>query len=171
MNQNKFDRYFVDEERPILGEGRKGKHRRRLDIVVECSIFQPRLEYIFEAKRLRKNSCPIGEYTGEDGLQRFINGIYASECPEAAMIAYIQSDDCDRWEKQLKGKFDKDSENILKIKQKLQRVIVIEDIPYEWLSEHERATGKPILIHHIFLDCSGSVFLRMRSRSPSEISV
>ncbi|MEA5472213.1 hypothetical protein [Spirulina sp. 06S082] len=150
---DKFDPYFVDEERPILGEGRKGKHRRRLDIVVQFSNSQPRLEYIFEAKRLRTNGFAIGKYTGEEGLQCFINGIYASEFPEAAMIAYIQSDDCDRWEKELKGKFDKDSENILKIKQKLQRVIVIEDIPDEWLSEHERATGKPILIYHIFLDC------------------
>ncbi|MGK7925553.1 MAG: class I SAM-dependent DNA methyltransferase [Spirulina sp.] len=149
----RFDRYFVDEERPIAGEGRKGKHRRRLDIVVECSISKPRLEYIFEAKRLRIGGFPIGKYTGEDGLQCFINGIYASECPEAGMIGYIQSDDCDRWEKELTKKLDNDPQNTLKLKKKLQRVSVIEDIPYEWLSEHERTTGKPILIYHIFLNC------------------
>ncbi len=30
----KFDRYSIDEEKPIAVEGRKGKKRRRLDLVV-----------------------------------------------------------------------------------------------------------------------------------------
>ena len=80
------DRYSVGEEKPLAVEGRTGKHRRKLDIVVESNLpREVRPEYIFESKRLRKKSrqlqkggFPIGEYVGEDGLQCFVKGIYAS---------------------------------------------------------------------------------------------
>jgi hypothetical protein len=58
----KFDRYSVDEEKPIAVEGRKGKKRRRLDLVVVSGHRRPRPKYIFEAKRLRKNSYPIEKW-------------------------------------------------------------------------------------------------------------
>lgn len=152
----KFDRYSVDEEKPIAVEGRKGKKRRRLDLVVVSGHSRPRAKYIFEAKRLRKNGFPIGEYVGEDGLQCFVKGIYASQYPEAAMVGYVQSDTTSYWESELKRKFHGDLNNDLRIIQRLQKVQILSSMPDVWVSEHERITGSSIAVYHIFLNCSAS---------------
>ena len=152
----KFDRYSIDEEKPISVEGRKGKKRRRLDLVVVSGHSRPRPKYIFEAKRLRKNSYPIGRYMGEDGLQCFIKGVYASPYPEAAMIGYIQSDAATYWETELKRSFDNASHNDLYIKQVLQKMQIIVSLPNTWVSEHERVVSGSITVYHIFLNCSAS---------------
>jgi hypothetical protein len=152
----KFDRYSVDEEKPIAVEGRKGKKRRRLDLVVVSGHSRPRPKYIFEAKRLRKNGYPIGKYVGEDGLQCFVKGVYASQYTEAAMIGYVQSDAARYWESELKRSFDEDLHNNLCIKRLLQKVQVLSSVPDVWVSEHERITGSSIAMYHIFFNCSAS---------------
>jgi len=152
----KFDRYSVDEEKPIAVEGRKGKKRRRLDLVVVSGHSRPRPKYIFEAKRLRKNGYPIGKYVGEDGLQCFVKGVYASEYSEAAMIGYIQSDVASYWESELKRSFDEDLHNNLCIIRLLQKVQVLSSISDAWFSEHKRTEGSSIAIYHIFFNCSAS---------------
>jgi hypothetical protein len=148
----RFDRYSIDEEKPIAVEGRKGKRRRRLDLVVVSGHCRPRPKYIFEAKRLRKNGYPIGKYVGEGGLQCFVKGVYASEHPEAAMIGYLQSDNAIYWETELHRSF-KDSPDLY-IRQLLQKAQVLSSITDVWTSEHEREENAPIIIYHIFLDCS-----------------
>jgi len=152
----KFERYSIHEEKPIAVEGRRGKKRRRLDLVVVSSDTHPRSKYVFEAKRLRKNGYPIGKYVGEDGLQCFIKGVYASHCPEAAMVGYDQSGDASHWEKELRRCFDDNLRNDLCVKQLLQKVHVLSSIPNVWVSEHERVTGRSIAIYHIFFNCSAS---------------
>ncbi|MCY7391419.1 MAG: hypothetical protein LH647_07960 [Leptolyngbyaceae cyanobacterium CAN_BIN12] len=152
----KFDRYSIDEEKPIAVEDRKGKKRRRLDLVVVSAHTRPRPKYIFEAKRLRKNSYPIGKYVGEDGLQCFVKGVYASQYPEAAMVGYVQSDAASYWESELKRRFNGDPNNDLRIIQLLQKVQVLSSMPNVWVSEHERVTGSSIATYHIFLNCSES---------------
>jgi hypothetical protein len=147
----KFDRYSVDEEKPIAIEGRTGKNRRRLDLVVVSGQSRPRPKYIFEAKRLRKNGYPIGKYIGEDGLQCFSKGVYASQYPEAAMVAYIQSDTASYWEKELKRTINDD---LSCTKQPSEKVPVIESISDVWVSEHEREHSSSIIVYHIFLNCS-----------------
>ena len=150
----RFDRYSIDEEKPIAVEGRKGKKRRRLDLVVASGHFRPRPKYVFEAKRLRKNGYPIGKYIGEGGLQCFVKGVYASEHSEAAMIGYLQSDDAIYWETELHRSFKHSSD--LCIKQLLQKAQVLSSITDVWTSEHERKENDSIIIYHIFLDCSTS---------------
>jgi len=152
----KFHRYDIHEEKPIAVEGRTGKKRRRLDLVIICSHGCPRPKYIFEAKRLRKNGFPIGKYVGKDGLQCFVKGVYASQYPEAAMVGYVQSDAASYWESELKRSFDGDPNNDLRIIQLLQKAQVLFSIPDVWVSEHERITGSSIAIYHIFLNCSAS---------------
>jgi hypothetical protein len=152
----KFERYSIDEEKPISTEGRKGKNRRRLDFVVVSSDSCPRSKYVFEAKRLRKNGYPIGKYVGEEGLQCFVNGVYASQCSEAAMVGYVQSDAASYWENELKRSFDNDLSNALCITQLLQKVQVLLSMPDVWVSEHERGAGDLITMYHIFLNCSAS---------------
>jgi hypothetical protein len=152
----KFDRYSIDEEKPISVEGRKGKKRRRLDLVVVSGHSRPRPKYIFEAKRLRKNSYPIGKYLGEDGLQCFIKGVYASQYPEAAMIGYVQSDTASYWESELNRSFVNNPNNDLRIIQCLQKDQDLYSMTDVWVSEHKRTTGSSITVYHILLNCSAS---------------
>jgi hypothetical protein len=152
-----YDRYSVGEEKPLAVEGRTGKRRRKLDIVVESNLPREiRPEYIFEAKRLRKNSYPIGKYIGEDGLQCFVKGVYASQYPEAAMVGYVQSDAASYWESELKRSFDEDRHKDLCIIQLLQKVQVLSSISDVLVSKHERVAGGSIDIYHIFFNCSAS---------------
>jgi hypothetical protein len=152
-----YERYSVGEEKPLAVEGRTGKRRRKLDIVVESNLpLEIRPEYIFEAKRLRKNGFPISEYIGEGGLQCFVKEAYASQYPEAAMVAYVQSDDTSYWESELKRRFDRDSNNDFRIIKLLQKVPVLSSMPDVWVSGHERITGDSIAVYHIFLTCSAS---------------
>lgn len=152
-----YDRYSVGEEKPLAVEGRTGKRRRKLDIVVESNLPRElRPEYIFEAKRLRKNGYPIGKYTGKDGLRCFVKGVYASQYPEAAMVGYVQSDVASYWESELKRSFNEDLNNDLRIIQLLQKVQVKAFTSDVWVSEHERTTGSAIAVYHIFLNCSAS---------------
>jgi hypothetical protein len=152
----KFDRYSIDEEKPIAVEGRTGKNRRRLDLVVVSGHNRPRPKYIFEAKRLRKNGYPIGKYVGQDGLQCFIKGVYAAQYPESAMIGYVQSDSASYWESELKRSFEEDSKENLCILKPLQRTQVLTFMPDVWVSEHERGAKDSITVYHVFLNCSAS---------------
>lgn len=152
----RFNRYSIKEDGPVSGENRSGKNRRRLDIVVECNFYRPRPHYIFESKRLCRSSHPIAKYTGNEGLQRFIRGIYAPQCSEAAMVGYIQSDSPEYWQKELDGEFRGPSRKSLKLKKILAKKEVIPSLPYEWMSEHRRVKRVPITVYHIFLICLGS---------------
>jgi len=152
-----YERYSVRDEKPLAVEGRTGKRRRKLDIVVESNLpRETRPEYIFEAKRLRKNGYPIGKYVGEGGLQCFIKGVYASQYLEAAMIGYVQSDALSYWESELKRSFDEDLHKDLCILQHLKKVQVLPSMPDALVSEHERITKSSITIYHVFLNCSVS---------------
>jgi hypothetical protein len=113
------------------------------------------LKYVFEAKRLLKGKFSIGGYVDGEGLQRFVAGVaYAAQYREAGMIGYIQSDNHEYWINELNRRFDSDSDNSLYIIEKLSQV---KDVPislHEWVSQHNRLTGKSITIYHVFLDCS-----------------
>lgn len=147
----RFNRYSLSEDSPISDENLTGKSRNRVDIIIESSSNKPRPKYVFEAKRLFTGSHPIGKYTNTEGLQRFVNGKYASQYPEAAMIAYMQNKDIDYWQSELKDNFS--SNQNLQIISSLNPAIVISSLPNEWSSKHRRTNNSTIVIYHIFLDC------------------
>ncbi len=153
----RFDRYAMMEDNPVPGENRTGKRRMRIDIIIESS-FRPRHKtrprYIFEAKRLRKPSHPVGQYVGQEGLIRFIQGRYAPDCPEVAMLGYVQTDTADRWIDELNKRFENDSADQLLLTEKLSQVSIHPDLADEWSSCHDRANGTPLIVFHLFLDCS-----------------
>lgn len=149
----KFTRYAIKETSPVRSEGRLGKRRRELDIVVECSAWLPRVQFIFEAKRLRSPGHPIGEYLGKDGLLRFIRSEYASDSPAAGMVGYVQSHTPDRWYGELARKFGADTAGDLRLVQSLSAIRVEPSLTHEWTSEHERDDGTRIIIYHILLLC------------------
>ena len=72
------------------------------------------------------------------------------------MVGYVQSDTASYWESELKRRFDEDTNNDLRITQRLQKVQVLFSMPDVWISEHERITGSVIAVYHILLNCSAS---------------
>lgn len=147
----RFDRYALKEDNPVPGEGRTGKRRRRLDIVLERAQRGPRPRYVFEGKRLRKNSHSIKTYCGEDGLLRFVEGRYAAEYPEAAMVAYVQSDTPAYWIERLTKVLARD--HGLRISKDLRKEVVLKSLDDTWVSEHRRDRSNPISLYHIMLLC------------------
>ena len=155
----RFDRYCVKEDNPAPGEGRTGKRRRRMDVLVECTSRprdKPRPRYILEAKRLRRPSHRIDYYAGDEGVKRFVTGLYASDCPEVAMVGYVQSDDARYWMERLEELFDNDSADEYRVREKLSETRVIPDLPDEWGSGHLRINGTSVMIYHVLLDCTSA---------------
>ena len=152
----RFDRYSLKEDNPIPGEKRTGKRRMRIDIIIESNV-RPRHKrrpwYTFEAKRLCRPSHPIGNYTGEEGLIRFIRGRYAADFPEVVMLGYVQTDTINHWLAELTKRFETDSANQLSVTQNLSQVIIHPDLINEWSSSHKRTNGTLLTVFHLFLDC------------------
>ena len=155
--EERFDRYALMEDNPVPGEQRTGKRRMRIDIILQSS-FRPRHKtrpkYIFEAKRLRKPSHPVSQYIGQEGLGRFIQGRYAPDCPEVAMLGYVQTDTVDFWVAELNKRFENDSADQFLLIEKLSPVSIHPDLVDEWSSRHRRSNGTPLIVFHLFLDCS-----------------
>jgi hypothetical protein len=147
----RFDRYALKEESPIPGEHRTGKRRRRLDITIERAQRGPRPRYIFEAKRLRRNGHTIKTYCGAEGLLRFVQGTYAAEYPEAAMVGYLQSDTPDYWIARLTEIFSGDRQ--FRISKALTKRVVLRSLADTWVSEHLRQQSNPITLYHVMLVC------------------
>jgi len=150
----RFEKYCVKEDNPVSGEGRTGKKRRRIDIIIEATRPRPRPRYVFEAKRLCRPSNTIGKYVGSEGMMRFISGRYAAECPEVAMIGYVQTDTAEYWFAELENHFSKDSAEGLYITAKLTQVSVTADLKDAWVSRHTRKSGNQLAIFHVLLNCS-----------------
>ncbi len=143
----------IHEEKPHGGDGRKGKGRYRIDIQFKDSSSRPRARFSIEAKRLKTGGFPIGAYTGNEGMECFLNGSYARNEPEVAMLAYVQNKEFAYWHRQLHSKFDNDAGLKRTIKRELKAVEVILELPHELLSEHNRNGASVVMIYHIFLDC------------------
>ena len=139
-------RYAVKAEDPL----EETNEPTFLDIVVEETKGRPRARYIFEAKRLKKNGFPIGEYCKE-GIKRFVQKKYARKYPEAAMVGFMQSDNAEYWSKELKRKFDEDKGEMC-IDQSLSRCNIIPELQNEWKSTHFREEIENISLFHIFLE-------------------
>src|SRR6266568_3558537 len=67
------DQFYLQEDPPIPGENRTGRHRRRPDIIFASVHKRPRPRYYFESKRLREQKTHRESYyLGQDGLGCFI---------------------------------------------------------------------------------------------------
>ena len=143
--------YFVQEDRPERVQGRSGKSRLKPDIVIEAN-FAGRPEYVFEAKRLRKNGYGVAKYVGPAGMGCFVSGLYAARYGEAAMLGYVQSGSLEHWKDEVKNAINK-SETELELNLPQREVEIIDALPFEWVSEHRRESiGRTVTIFHILLD-------------------
>jgi hypothetical protein len=148
------EQYAVKENNPVRGRGRKGKHRKRPDIIFECTK-HGRPEFVFEAKPICIGKHPVSNYLNEEALQRFVRSEYAPEYHEAGMLGYVQSHTVLDWVTWIKKAIDADSSgaNALHLKPPQRAASVIVDFPHEWVSVHERDNGTSIAIYHILLKC------------------
>lgn len=147
------DQIAIKDDPPISGGGRTGRKRWRPDLIFESVERRPRPKYHFEAKRLRKQQS-INDYLGIDGLQCFLSGKYAHESNEAGMLGYIQCDDISTWVERLQLAIDLDGQdkNEFLLLPPQRNIQIVDVFPHEWLSKHNRHTGKSIAIHHLLLD-------------------
>ncbi len=147
-------RFFaVHEELRINKPDRKGKRRKRVDIEFEWVCHGSRQHYPFEAKRLRANSHPIGEYLGPAGLGEFLSGNYARDRIEAGMIGYIQSDTPESWAAKIQKKFEREPESIQACPDgDWTNITIIKGLRHCFRSKHHRTRlDRPIALYHIFL--------------------
>ena len=73
----------------IVPETGKLDEERRTDIVYGWNDDSQQLKLVFEFKRLGKGSRYRSRYLGEDGLARFVTGIYGRGQPVAAMVGIL----------------------------------------------------------------------------------
>lgn len=125
------------------------------DIVFEeATKTIPRRRYIVEAKKLKTGDFTIGKYSGEHGIMRFVDEVYASVYPEAVMIGFWQNKDVDYWFDELSRTLKKDkTKNKICFGGKPERYEVIPDISDEWFTIHKRKSGSKILLFHILFEC------------------
>ena len=62
---------------------------RRTDIVYGWNDTSSKFELVFEFKRLRKGKADRDQYLGEDGLGRFVTGLYSRHQPIAVMVGIL----------------------------------------------------------------------------------
>lgn len=153
-----FKYYDVHNERPISSKNRYGNSRREVDLIIKLVAHPYKPEYVFEAKSLNyiKNHQRENNYINESALQRFLKGEYADytgRYPEVGMIGYVLSDSVEQWRDRLKTAID-NNKALLRLYSKQSDVAVITELPYEWMSEHERSSAStPIRIYHLLLNC------------------
>ena len=143
--------FSVMENRPVEMAGCEGKTRPQPDLIIEGNM-RGRPEYVFEAKRLKRDGFGSGKYLGQDGLGCFLAGKYAARYDEAAMLGYIQDDSPSAWKTAVQNKIN-EKKILLNLVGPLQDVEIISDFPDEWKTVHHREViGRPISIFHILLD-------------------
>jgi hypothetical protein len=91
-----MDHIEIKDDPPQNVGGRFGKKRPRIDFEFVQVGRGRRPRFHIEAKRLYRSDS-VNEYFGDGGLLMFVEGTYAAEWPSAAMLGYVQSDDCAVW--------------------------------------------------------------------------
>lgn len=144
------DSYTVHDDPPVHAEGRKGKHRRRLDLRFERLGARPRPHYEIECKRLCKGKSGAADYFGADGMALFLVGAYARQWPEAGMIGYVQTGDVCEWQEKLATKLAK--QDVPQLSDGGWRSVTLVDGLATYATTHPRdADQAPIRVFHALL--------------------
>jgi hypothetical protein len=147
---------FVVHDNPPVNDGiRKGKRRKRLDIVLVRTERGTRPRYEFEAKRLSKR-YGLDRYCGADGLGAFINHEYGLSQEEAGMLGYVQTGTPAEWAAKAERLFGEKREQLhISGRTPWGTIKIPGSPPHCYRSKHIR-TGSAglITIVHLFLDFS-----------------
>lgn len=151
-------KYEAKNENPLPSSLRTGKSRRKTDLIILSVFKKSHPEFVFEAKALNSSKTHQLEdnYLNEDGLKRFLKGDYAdytSRYPEVAMVGYIFTDTLEEWQRRLKSAIDMRAKE-LSVSGPQKDIDIIDELPFEWKSNHTRDTGhSDLAIYHILLSC------------------
>ena len=143
--------FFVKDDPPLRKSGKTGKRRPRTDIIIGYAA-GVRPEFFFESKRLHRKKAVGSRYPAAVGMGCFISGRYASNCTEAAMIGYVQTDTLERWHGELQERIRNEGDD-LKLERTEASVTFESAFPLEWASTHRRDGHGAVRIFHILLDC------------------
>lgn len=146
------DDYEIHDDPPVHDAKRLGKHRRRVDIKLASRRSRPRTRFSFEAKSLNANAG-AAEYLGKEGLGQFITGAYSADQTVGGMLAYVQTDDCDRWQARIESKVDA-AIHRLGLGGRWITIAIVNQLTHTSQTIHKRP-GKlrNIRIIHTMLDC------------------
>jgi hypothetical protein len=140
----------VHENPPERDGIRKGKHRRMLDIRIDCEEHRPRARLLFEAKCLGPEHG-VGIYLGSDGLGRFVEGQYAKDARCAGMIGYVQAGKPEEWGAKIDAKISKKCDLLLLDSSPWRKEEIVKELSHTYRSGHSRPNGIPIEIFHCLL--------------------
>ncbi|MCX6704586.1 MAG: hypothetical protein NTZ07_04060 [Candidatus Woesebacteria bacterium] len=145
--------YTVHDDPPENDGQRKGKHRKRVDIIFEHTQQGEHPRIRFEAKRLKNPDFLVEKYIGEEGLCEFLEGNYAQNDSVAGMLGYAQSDNCDYWYIQIPEKLKSNKLQILLKDKDFWQKPDFKNIEHCYKTWHNRKNNLPeILIYHLLLD-------------------
>jgi hypothetical protein len=148
---------IIGEIDPVTGEMIE---ERRTDIVYGWNDEAQDLKLVFEFKRLGKQKRHRDHYLRENGLTRFVTGIYSRRQAVAAMVGVLLDPECDVVPPIRKMLADKDLSDELKLRPAadgtpfIQPSLLFEAANFD--TEHERdpalaPTHGHIRVAHIFL--------------------
>jgi hypothetical protein len=145
-------RYAVHDDPPENDAIRMGKHRKKVDIIVERTQKGRHLRMRFEAKRLKRPGFSVTEYVGGKGLGEFIAGNYAADDDTAGMLGYIQSDNCDFWARKISETLKKKDQEVGLIEGGQWQKAYLDDVDDCYKTLHIRPEIKrELLIYHLLL--------------------
>ena len=143
----------VHDDPPIEYAGKVGRARPRVDIEFERIQPGPRPRFQFEAKRLNRAES-VGEYLGKDGMGSFLSGRYAAKHGEAGMLGYVQLQPAQTWIVKIQRRMEESRKALyLDMEGDIWQLRTDPWFENSYSSFHRRP-GRPIRIHHIFLECS-----------------
>jgi hypothetical protein len=144
-------RYAVHDDPPENDVTRMGKHRKQVDIILECVQRGKHPRIRFEAKRLKRPGFLAGAYVGGEGLGEFIAGNYGAGDDTAGMLGYIQSDDCNYWAKEISETLEAKKREVGLIEGAHWRRAHF-DVDHCYKTRHNRPTVKrELLVYHLLL--------------------
>lgn len=145
--------YSVVEDCPLPQPGRMGRKRRRLDFTFIRSQRGERPKFVFEAKRLNKNTRLAKHYFGQDGLGRFLSGTYPAYNDRAGMLGYVQTGSEPTWAERLSNHLAENHDAlVVEDSPGWQTSVVTEALPHTYLSRHRAtASGTPLAVYHVLL--------------------
>jgi hypothetical protein len=146
--------FTIHDDPPQNTTAAEGRDRPRVDIEVESSELVPHPRFQFEAKRLYRSDS-VSKYVGEEGLQCFLSGIYATGHPEAGMLGYVQADTEDDWTSKIEKKLsnERKEHKLAKTGDVWSERALSPGLKHSYLSTHQRADKSSIDIYHTFLRC------------------
>jgi hypothetical protein len=150
-----MDLFSVHNEAPVSDPRRKGKRRRKVDIRIDSALQRPRTRFPFEAKRLI-DAHDEKKYLGEDGLGRFLRGVYARTEAVAGMLGYVQSGEPARWAERIGRALGESARDYCVVDERNWRQTpMVEGLEHTYSSSHVRQRLRsPIDIYHTLLDFS-----------------